>query len=379
VAGVVEIDGLVRRSAELKGELLAFSRGRRFDRALSQALTERFGPVVVAEEEELVNFFDHFILQHRLSDGRTVVERFVRARGDLPRAERDMLLRWREVVEGIFEVERIDGEVLVAVNLIDDLTYRVRTNVGPALFDRTPPGSFLVARVVPIQEDWLLSGSLALFPAEDTERMCGVAARTAHENPHLVFRNPQRLELAWQQQRDDRARFIEFFGSDLIVLPGTEWATRMNEYWRHISGGAVAPPQISGDRLSWAQTVGMIYDEVEGLTYLAEFGLFQEAFDDPELLTQPRYREVVQTYLDDDSVSALPFRRLADPDPDRASRVFARLLGKPSFTWSTQGEKLLRSAKATHFAQPATPRITPLSDRLANTFQPPADVQAAMR
>jgi hypothetical protein len=209
---VADIDRLVRRSAELKGELLAFSRGRRFDRALSAALASAFGSPVVAEEEELINFFDHFLLQHRLADGRTVLERFVRARGDLPRAERDMLLRWRDVVEGVFEVEQIVGEVLLAVNLIDDLTYRIRTNMGPALYERTPPGSFLVARVVPIMDDWLLSGSLAVFPAEDASRLCAVAAKTALANPQLVFRNPQRLELARQQQRDDRAHFIEFFG-----------------------------------------------------------------------------------------------------------------------------------------------------------------------
>jgi len=373
VAGVAEIDRLVRRSAELKQELLAFSRGRRCERALSQALARRFGSVVVAEEEELINFFDHFLLQHRLSDGRTVVERFVRARGDLPRAERDMLLRWRDVVEGIFEVERIEGDVLVAVNLIDDLTYRIRTNMGPALYERTPPGHFLIARVVPILDDWLLSGSLATFPPEHAEQLCEVAAKTALEHPHLVFRNPQRLELAWQQQRDDRARFIEFFGSDLIVFPCAEWATRMNEYWRHRSDGAAAPPQMNGASLSWAQTVGVIYDEVEGLTYLADFGPFQQAFEDPELLTQRRYREVVHTYLDDDSVSPLPFRRLAQANPDHASRVFARLLGKPSFTWADDGETLLRSAKAAYFAQPPTPRITPLSDRLAATFQPRTD------
>lgn len=51
------------------------------------------------DEEALINFLDRFLLQHRLPDGRTVVERFVRARGDLPAAERDMLLGWRDVVE----------------------------------------------------------------------------------------------------------------------------------------------------------------------------------------------------------------------------------------------------------------------------------------
>ena len=44
---------------------------------------------------------DRFLLQHPLSDGRTVLERFVRSRGDLPAEERAMLLAWREVVEGL--------------------------------------------------------------------------------------------------------------------------------------------------------------------------------------------------------------------------------------------------------------------------------------
>src|SRR5262249_22314659 len=254
-----------------------------------------------------INFFDHFVLQHRLSDGRTVVERFVRARGDLPRADRDLLLGWRDVLEALFEVECLDGEVLVTVNLIDELTYRIRTNMDPAIFERLPPGSFLAARVVPIMDEWLLSGSQATFSAEHAERLYELAAKTAMEHPGLVFRNPQRLELAWQQQREDRVRFIEFFGSDLVVFPGSERADRVNEYWRHRSDGAASPPQMNAASLPPVQTMGVIYDEVEGLSYFAEFGMLQRVFGDPALIAQPRYRDVVRHYLDDDSVSPLPF------------------------------------------------------------------------
>src|SRR5262249_33084502 len=249
MSGATEMARLVERSAQLKDELLDFSQGKRFDRALSDALTAKFGSVVVAAEEELINFFDNFVLQHRLSDGRTVLERFVRARGDLPRADRELLLGWRGVLEAFFEVERLDGEVLVAVNLIDELTYRIRTNMDPAIFERFPPGSFLGARVVPILDEWLLSGSQAAFSAEQAERLYEIAAETAMEHPHLVFRNPQRLELAWEQQREVRARFIDFFGADLVVFPGAEWGDRVNACRLHRSDGATSPPRMNAASL----------------------------------------------------------------------------------------------------------------------------------
>ena len=69
-----------------------------------------------------------------------------------------MVLGWRDVVQGPFEVQRRDGPALVVVNLVDELSYRVRSNMGPAVFRRMPPRSFLIARLVPVGDEWMLSG-----------------------------------------------------------------------------------------------------------------------------------------------------------------------------------------------------------------------------
>ena len=117
------MDALVVRSVELKRELLEFSRQPRFDRAFQEAMAAvGLGPVVT-DEQRLTMMIDHFLLEFRLRHGRTVVEQFVAARPGLPDAEREMLLGWRDVVEGIFEVQRRDGAGLVMENLIDELTY----------------------------------------------------------------------------------------------------------------------------------------------------------------------------------------------------------------------------------------------------------------
>src|SRR5262249_43214361 len=101
----------------------------------------------------------------------------------------------------------------------------------------------------------------------------------------------------------------------------------------------------------------------------AEFGMLQQVFEDPALIARPRYRDVVRNYLNNDAVSPLPFRRLAQAHPDHASQVFAHLLDRPSFTWSRDGEKLLRSTKAAYFTRSPTPLFVPLSPRLAAAFR----------
>ena len=104
---------LVERSGDLKRELLEFSLQPRFDRGRREVLRDRFPDRFVGDESEFIAALDYFLLQHELRSGMTVVERFVASRPDLPEHERELLLGWRDVVEGIFEVRGRDGDALV--------------------------------------------------------------------------------------------------------------------------------------------------------------------------------------------------------------------------------------------------------------------------
>jgi hypothetical protein len=381
---------LVWRSGDRKRELVEFSRGRRFDRAFRQEFERRFGETATVDEEQFINFLDFFVLQHRLSDGRTVVEHYVAEHPGLPEEERAMLLGWREVVEGIFRVQRRDGDALVAVNLVDELTYRIRSNRGPAALGSMRRGMFVIARLVPIGEEWLLSGASTVLPAASRGETYRLAAELAAKYPALVFRNPERLAQGRERQREERRHFMAFFGSDLVVLSGDELAARMAAYWRFRMhevrdaqgrsaadrtrerfGAAAQVPEfdLPAD-LSEADTVGVVYDEVEGNYFWADFGVVQETFADPALAARRRYREAVLGYLEEPSISPLALRRLAEPDPERASRVFRRVLKRPGFSWERDGEALLRQYKASWFERPVLPSVTPISKVLSDHYGP---------
>jgi hypothetical protein len=374
-------DELIERSGPLKAELVAFGKSQRFARDLRSAYTDQFATAEPSDQGEYINFLDRFVLEHETREGQTIVEMFVASRPDLAEAERAMLLGWRDVVEGIFEVERHDDDAAIMANLVDELTYRVRSNKGPQLLKQLAPKVVLWARVVPVGGDWLLSGALTSTPPEGRREMYRTAATFAKTCPAAVFRNPDKVALGWQLHHTARESFIDFFGADVVIVAGHEIADRMDDFWNHHNTRLLAtkrqapadtpgheqPPPVPSmsipSELAQAESVGIMFDEVDGLTFLPDYRLLQDAFADPALLAGRRYRETVSGYLKSQTISPGVLRRLAEQDPDRAGKVFARLLGKPRFTWQRDGETLLRRYKARYFNRTPLPCITPLSDR----------------
>jgi hypothetical protein len=247
--------------------------------------------------------------------------------------------------------------------------------------------------MVPLGEDWLLSGALNAVPIKARREMCRAAAEMANTCPAAVFRNPDKIALGWQLHHRLRGHFIEFFGADLAIVTGHELADRMAGFWNHHATRINAlhrpasqdvpdeeqPPPVPrmsiSPGLEQAETVGAMFDGVDGLWFLPEYRLIQEVFADPALITGRRYREAVSGYLKSQTLPPIALRRLAEQDPDQASRIFARLLGKPRFTWQRDGEALLRRYKAGFFDRTPLPGVTPLSNRQREFLGSRSDVE----
>ena len=137
----------------------------------------------------------------------------------------------------------------------------------------------------------------------------------------------------------------------------------------HNAGVAARIPafRVPGD-LASAPTVAVAYGETEGLTFLANFALVREAFEDPGLAADSEHRQAVLGYLKADSISALPFRRLAGADTARVSQLFRHVLKEPSFSWERDGEALLRKHKPWCFGAEPQPPVTPLGSELAKAL-----------
>jgi hypothetical protein len=302
---------LIERSAELKRALVDFACGPRFERNLAPFMLEAAGPEGELSEGEAIGIIDRFTLQHRLPNGKTVLDQFLATQPDLTAADREMLRGWGDPIEGIFEILGKDRDAIVLLNLIDDLEYRTYSNVGPAAFARLPKGGFVHARLVPIRPlpgAWLVSGTLAGYPKSSAAQIAQAALQLATRQPELVYRNPERIEQGWKQMRVDRAAFTEFFGADELVLAPAEAEQRLNAYYRRRQEAALAahpgrrpPRHVPGidvpafdlpAELADADTIGIIYDETDGLNFYNEYGMLRDLFGEALLRRRkPRYYE----------------------------------------------------------------------------------------
>jgi len=373
---------LIERSSDLKRALVDFACSSRFEGHLAR-FTEAADPEVELSESEAIGIIDRFALQYRLRDGKTVLDQFLASRPGLIAADREMLRGWRDVVEGIFEIRAKDRDAIILLNLLDDLEYRTYSNMGPAAFRRLPEGGFVHARLVPVRplpEIWLVSGTLAGYPKSSAGQIAEAALDLATKHPELVYRNPEKLEQGRKQMRKDRAAFMEFFGGDELVLPPAEAGERLNAYYRRRQEVALAaypgrrrPRNVLGvdvpavgipAELAGASTVGIIYDEIDGLNFYNEYGILRDLFADPALASDTRYAQVLRGYLRAESIGPLPFRRLAAAHPEAADAVFRKILRKPDFAWAEHGEALLRRRKPWYYEHEPRPGFWVIGTRL---------------
>ena len=388
------IDEEMEHAGALKRQLVHFGEAKRFASDLVEAQFHYFDSPDPVSNPQYVSFLDYFLLQYRLSDGLTVVDHFVNDTPSLPQADKDILIGWKSVVEGLFEILRHEGDVLVFDNLLNDVVYRVRSNMGRAYFDKMLPGHYIRARIVPMGAVWMLSGAITMYPRAGRNEVLRASAEAVVKQPFLLYRNPAKREQAIKLQTAEKSDFVAFFGSNLVVVPVNQLAETMKGYMSlraqmaelealPIPGSAPVQalppflpplhPNLQYENRTWAkdvETIGITFDEIEGMEYHPNLGLVVEAFADPEKVKGEPCRKVVSDYVQNPDVSLLPIRILADRAPERATRVIRNLLPLPDFEWDRDGDNLLRQYRP-DYEQRMQPSAIPLSDRLIEALQLP--------
>jgi hypothetical protein len=180
--------------------------------------------------------------------------------------------------------------------------------------------------------------------------------------------------------REDRAGFVAFFGGDELVLPPGEAEERLNAYYRHRQEAALArrparrrPPNLPGvdvpafefpPDLADAGTVGIVFDDVDGLNFYPEYGMLRDLFGNPRLAADKRYADALRGYLRSETIAPLPLQRLAAAHPDPVDAVWRKILRQREFTWAEHGEALMRRRKAWYYQYEPRLDVSVIGDRL---------------
>ncbi len=223
----------------------------------------------------------------------------------------------------------------------------------------------MIGGIVPVGDDWMISGTPMAFPDQADQVLAGVP-EIVMKFPERVFRNPEKLAQGRDLQAEQRESFIDLHGGDLVVVPGDQVQKTLMAFYRHnTSGGSKAGPWTEPDlpplpgEWTSADSVALIYDAEDGLGFYVDYAAARRAFADPDLVRRRPYRDIISAYLREEQISPVPIRRLVAEAGPEAGRLFRTLLKKPRFSWERDGEALLRRYKADWYDNPPLPRVTP--------------------
>jgi hypothetical protein len=351
------VQDVVAHSIELKQELVSFLRDRRVAREYEDALDEEFGDDE-PDDDDLIDFRDEFLLQFRMSDDRTPVERFVRSRGDLPRDDRDLLLSWVDPWDSIFEVVDAEDGTLHVTSVVEEAPYRVRSaEVALGGFE---PGTLVGMRLVPAGEDWLLVGSVLTVPDDAVLLQSAAAEAILHDEVDCP--NDAHREQARELQRHEREVFVEHFGADFLVVPGPELPSRLASFWTALGRQWDAELEDWPGEVLETPRVGLGYDVVDGLIIDDVYDGLAMAFES-EVQT-PETLELVRLYAEDPDEPPAALLSCVAEYPDRADAVLAAALERPGFRWSKDGDALLHEFKAAYLDGEPRPAVSVVAERL---------------
>jgi hypothetical protein len=247
-------------------------------------------------------------------------------------------------------------------------------------------GSFLLTRLLPLGSAWMLSGTQLTFPAESRPAVAQMVAEGMYDHPELVLRNPDNRRTALETARSMHESFLGCFGSDLLVVPGSEVTSTYRRFIAHHTARVspdrdaaalaelVVDAAVYDETFGAVETVGVRHRPDSGIWFFADYGVVGKTFEEPRLVVRDRvHRDAVRGYLEDDTIPPWVLEELCTAHPGNADQVFRAVLGRPRFSWAADGQELLRRHKPSYFRRRyVSPGVIPTPAIALEYLQSPA-------
>jgi hypothetical protein len=161
-------DDLVERAANLKRRLVEFVN----EGPLSELHTRELRETGIHEPEfhEYVDFTDWFIFEWEGEDGACVLDEFLAANPDLDPADRDLVDRWYDAVDDIFQVVEVADDGVTLRDGEGDTYVALPTNMKPTELGWRPR-TLVQTRLLPVADVYILSGIQSFYDGPELDAL----------------------------------------------------------------------------------------------------------------------------------------------------------------------------------------------------------------
>ncbi|WP_392481235.1 hypothetical protein [Nostoc sp. C110] len=418
------MDVILERSHELKQALVDFVLDAEGE--LAQALETyaaeqlRRGSGDSTQQDLII---DSFLTAGKVGD-KSPLELFIENHPDLEESDRNLIKSWHHSFIGLFAITNILPDGFELTNWLTDKCYVVKPNNTQTLqaISRLKIGEILLTRISPVTDSyWMFSGPYTIMGKLGKPKLA-VAIGNFKENykSNLYSDAPDLLEEAWQSVEQYHQQFVDFFGTDEITLPGYQLNKKIGEFQEVITekNFAAAGIDTSKSLAEVAEAAGIGDEEIKAAAQ--EFGadsnvvsqllnskggnskMVMPKVDLPaELkkaeqvtaLSHPRWgqmflptyskvqailsaedwqsvqgaEKLVRYYLEDKSINAFIWHRLAQQYPTQLQNVLQIVLQRPEFHLESDLDVLLQEFHKP--IEPELPDIASVPIHLHNLFQ----------
>ncbi len=418
------MDVILERSHELKQALVDFVLDAEGE--LAQAL-ETYAAAQLrrgsgdSTQQDLI--IDTFLIAGKVGD-KSPLELFIASHPDLEESDRSLINSWHHSFIGLFAITNILPDGFELTNWLTDKLYIVKPNNTQTLqaIARLKVGEILLTRISPVTDNyWMFSGPYTVMGKLGKPKLA-VAIGNFKENykSNLYSDAPDLLEEAWQSVGQYHQQFVDFFGTDEITLPGYQLNKKIAEFQQVITekNFAAAGIDTSKSLAEVAEAAGITDEEIKAAAeeFGADSNVVSQMFnsksgnskmvmpkvDLPAELRKaeqvtalsharwgqmflPTYSKVqailsaedwqsvqgaeklVRYYLEDKSINAFIWHRLAQQYPTQLENVLQTLLQRPQFHLESDLNALLEEFDKP--IEPELPDIASVPIHLHNLFQ----------
>lgn len=217
------------------------------------------------------------LLIHRFAiegeiDGKSPLDLFLAKQPDLNLTDRQTIANWRRSFVGLLAIVQIFPNGLEVMNWLTAKHYRVQftDELSQTAMSRLKVGDLIIAQLSQVVGiDWAILAPWVALGRLGRPKLA-VAVGTFRQNyPHYLYSDaPDELAAAWESVAVYHDRFVEFFGSDEITLPGKQLQTRVGEFQTWMLKRQLETAGIDGDRSlsESAADSGVTADDLQALT-----------------------------------------------------------------------------------------------------------------
>jgi hypothetical protein len=418
------VDAILERSQQLKQALVDFVLDAEGE--LAQAL-ETYAAAQLrrgsgdSTQQDLI--IDRFLTEGKVSD-RSPLELFIEGHPDLDEGDRNLINSWHHSFIGLFAISNILPDGFELINWLTDKHYLVKPNNTQTLqaISRLKVGEILLTRISPVTDSyWMFSGLYTVMGKLGKPKLA-VAIGNFKENykSNLYSDAPELLEEAWQSVGQYHQQFLDFFGTDEITLPGYQLNKKIGEFQEVITEKTLAAAGIDPSKslAEVAEEAGIKDEEIKaaaeelGADSNAVSQIFNSKNGNSKMvmpkvdlpaelkkaeqvtaLSHPRWgqmflptyskiqtilaasdwqsvegaEKLIRYYLEDKSINAFVWYRLAQQHPTQLENVLQTYLQRPEFRVESDLDALLQEFHKP--IEPELPEIASVPIHLHNLFQ----------